>query len=320
MDTFNETSGIDKNIYWHLPGFTIFFYLNQVIIHMLKEHPDKFREGYRIGSVYGTFPGAIWNGGRAVFGITSHGDMEKVIKTYNDLGVPVRFTWTNSLIEEKHLNDTYCNLIMETADNGMNQVLVNTPVLEEYLREKYPNFKYISSTTKRLTALDDVKSELTRQIPADQPFEEPKLAYYLVVLDYDLNHDDKVLSELSPFADRIEILADEICFPGCPKRKAHYKSESLMQLRFEKAAPYDCPNKTKMPNFGECMKRPAFISAEDVRAYEEKWGYNNFKLVGRGLPQEMVLDSYLYYLVRDEYRDDIREKINKQLTKLGVRR
>ena len=137
MSTINGDLIPDKNIYWHLPGFSVFFYLNQVIIHMLKEHPEKFRDGYRVGSVYGTFPGAIWNGGRAVFGITSHGDMEKVIKTYNDLEVPVRFTWTNSLIEEKHLNDTYCNLIMETADNAMNQVLVNTKVLEDYLKVMY---------------------------------------------------------------------------------------------------------------------------------------------------------------------------------------
>lgn len=295
-----------KEIFWHLPGLSIFFYLNQVIIHMLKEHPDMFREGYRIGSVYGTFPGAIWNGGRAVFGITSHGDMEKVIKTYNDLEVPARFTWTNSLIEEKHLNDTYCNLIMDTADNGKNQVLVNTPVLEEYLRDKYPNFKYISSTTKRLTSVNDIKAELDKD-------------YYLVVLDYDLNHDKKVLEELSPYADRIEILADEICFPGCPKRKAHYRDESLMQLRFEKAAPYDCPNRNKKPSFNECRKRPAFISSDDVAEYADKWGFVNFKIVGRGLPMDMVLDSYIYYLVRDEHQTAMRERIVKQLTKLGVR-
>lgn len=295
-----------RYFYWHLPGFSVFFYLNQVIIHMLADHPEKFRDGYKVGSVYGTFPGAIWNGGRAVFGITSHGDMEKVIKTYNDLGVPVRFTWTNSLIEEKHLNDTYCNLIMETADNGMNQVLVNTTVLEDYLKDKYPGFKYISSTTKRLTSLDEVKAELDKD-------------YFLVVLDYDLNHDEKVLEELSPYADRIEILADEICFPGCPKRKSHYRDESLMQLRFEKGAPYDCPNKNTKPGFTECMKRPAFISADEVAEYADRWGYRNFKLVGRGLPQEMVLDSYIYYLVKEEYRDEMRDKIKKQLTKLGVK-
>ena len=72
----------------------------------MEEYPEKFNEGYKVASVYGTFPGAIWNGGRAVFGITSKGDMEKIVSTYNKLNVPVRFTWTNSLLTEKHLNDT----------------------------------------------------------------------------------------------------------------------------------------------------------------------------------------------------------------------
>ena len=166
-----------KEVYWHLPGFCYFRLLNQVIINLMKDYPEKFRDGYRIGSVYGTFPGAIWNGGRAVFGITGKNDIENILKIYNSRGIPVRFTWTNSLIEEKHLQDTYCNLIMRMADNGLNQVLVNTPVLEEYIRREYPDFKLISSTTKRITGVDGVLEELQKD-------------YFLVVLDYDLNHNE----------------------------------------------------------------------------------------------------------------------------------
>ncbi len=296
-----------EKIYWHLPGFCVFFYLNQVLIGLMKEYPDRFRDNYRIGSVYGTFPGAIWNGGRAVFGITAKSDMKKIIETYNRLGVPVRFTWTNSLIGEDHLSDTYCNLIMSLADKGKNQVLVNTPVLEAYLREKYPDFAYISSTTKRLTDLSSIREELEKD-------------YALVVLDYDLNHDERTLEELKPYAQRIEILVDEICFPNCPKRKDHYRDESLMQLNFEKGAPYPCPNRTRRPSFEECKKRPAFLSAEEIGEYAERYGYRNFKLVGRGLPEEMVLESYLYYLVKEGEEEFIRLKIREAFTKMGIRR
>ena len=170
-------------IYWHLPGFYVFFYMNQIIIKLMKDYPEKFRENYRIGSVYGTFPGAIWNGGRAVFGLASKGDMEKIISTYNRMDVPVRFTWTNSLLQQEHLQDTYCNLIMRLADNGKNQVLVNTQLLEDYLRRKYPDFAYISSTTKRITTLEELERELEKD-------------YLLVVLDYDLNHSEEVLKAL----------------------------------------------------------------------------------------------------------------------------
>ena len=297
---------MEKKIYWHLPGFYVYFYLNQIIINLMKEEPSKFRDNYAVGSVYGTFPGAIWNGGRAVYGISSKNEISQIISTYNRFNVPVRFTWTNSILEEKHVYDTYCNMIMDIANNGKNQVLVNTKVLEDYLKNKYPDFEYISSTTKRIVSLEGIEEELSKD-------------YKLVVLDYDLNHNEEVLEELKPYADRIEILADEICFPNCPKRTAHYKDESLRQLTFDKGTAFDCPNKKTVPSFRECMKRPSFISKDEIATYVDR-GYVNFKLVGRGLPKEMVLESYLYYLVKDEYRDYIREKIEKTILKLTGKR
>lgn len=293
---------MSREVYWHLPGFCYFFYLNQVIINLMKEHPKCFVEGYRVGSVYGTFPGAIWNGGRAVFGVTAKQDMEKIIATYNRAGVPVRFTWTNSMLEEKHVYDTYCNLIMDVANNGKNQVLVNRDVLENYLRERYPDFKYISSTTKRIKDLEGLLKELEKD-------------YFMAVLDYDLNHDETVLKALEPCAERVEILVDEICFPNCPKRVAHYRDESLMQLTYSKGTTFDCPNRKTMPSFKECMKRPGFISKEMLPSYIER-GFVNFKLVGRGLPIEMVKESYLYYLVKDEEREFVKTKLEQALAKL----
>lgn len=291
-----------KEIYWHLPGFYYFFYLNQVLIHLMQEFPDKFNEGYRPGCVYGTFPGAIWNGGRMVFGLTAKSDMEKIISTYNRLGVPVRFTWTNSLLKEEHVHDTYCNLIMDIANNGKNQVLTNTDVLESYLREKYPDFKYISSTTKRILDMEELSRELSRD-------------YFLVVLDYDLNHDEKVLKALEPQADRIEILVDEICYPNCPRRREHYADESLHQLNFDKGSVFPCPNRTTKPSFAECRKRPAFISREQIGEYINR-GFRNFKLVGRGLPTELVIDSYMYFLVREGQEEFIRKKLTQTVARL----
>ena len=286
-----------KEVYWHLPGFCYFRLLNQVIINLMKDYPEKFREGYRIGSVYGTFPGAIWNGGRAVFGITGKNDIEKILKIYNSREIPVRFTWTNSLLEEKHLQDTYCNLIMRLADNGLNQVLVNTPVLEEYLRREYPDFKRISSTTKRITGVDGVLEELQKD-------------YFLVVLDYDLNHNGEALKKLEPHAGRIEILVNEVCYPGCAYRAEHYKQQSRMQLEFDVNTAFPCPNKTQQRSFAECMKRPAFISNEEIGSYIDR-GFVNFKIAGRGMPVEYAKESCLYFLVKDDCRDFIRGKIDR---------
>ena len=179
-----------KEVYWHLPGFFIHFYINQVMLDMMEEFPEKFVDGYTAGSVYGTFPGAVWNGGRAVFGNVDTTIMKTVIGTYNKMGVPVRFTWTNSLLDESQIHDEYCNTIMKLANNGMNQVLCNSKVLEEYLRDKYPDFEYISSTTKRLTKAEDFEKEL-------------ESGFFMAVLDYDLNHDEETLKRIEKYADKV---------------------------------------------------------------------------------------------------------------------
>lgn len=294
-----------KEIYWHLPGLCYFRLLNQVLINTMNAYPEKFRDGYRIGSVYGTIPGAIWNGGRAVFGISTKADIEKVIEAYNSKGIPARFTWTNSLLEQEHVYDTYCNMIMRVADNGMNQVLVNRPELEQYIREKYPSYKIISSTTKRMVDLEQLKEEIARD-------------YHLVVLDYDLNRDEAAIAQLEPVADRLEILVNEICYPGCPKRAEHYREESRSQLEFDNRTDFRCPNRSRENRtFEECMKRPAFMTNEEVERYIEK-GFVNFKIVGRGLPQQFVLDSYLYFLVKDEERDFIRRHITDTMNQLAA--
>ena len=292
-----------KIVYWHLPGFCAFRFLNQIFINLMHDYPDKFRPGYRIGSVYGSFPGAIWNGGRAVFGITYKADMERLIKTYNDKGVPVRFTWTNSLLEEKHLNDTYCNLIMRVADNGLNQVLANTEILENYIRENYPKYPIISSTTKRMTDMEALKDELGKD-------------YHLVVLDYDLNHNEEALQAMEPYADKLEILVNEICYPGCKMRKEHYRSESQSQLEFDNRSDFRCPNKSTPRVFKECMDRPAFISNEEIGSYIDR-GFVNFKIVGRGLPPQLVMDSYLYYLPNEKDREFIKAKADEILADIA---
>lgn len=295
-----------KEVYWHLPGFCSNFYLYQILIDfMTRKYPDKFVEGYKVGSVYGTFPGAVWNGGRAAFGSLKEEYIKAILDTYEKLGAPVRFTWTNPLLKDIHTKDLLCNRIMELASGRNNQVLCNSEMLEAYLREKYPSFKFVSSTTKRIKDLDGLLGELQKD-------------YIMAVLDYDLNHDEAVLSKLEAEAGRIEILVDEICYSNCPKRSAHYKYEGECQLLGFENKPFDCPNTSTKPSFSECMKRTHFISNEEIGSYIDR-GFVNFKLVGRGLPESLLIDSILYYLVKEEERDFIKEKLLSTLAKVRGR-
>lgn len=284
-------------IYWHLPGICYFGTINQILIDAMDKHPEMFRDGYRIGSVYGTFPGAIWNGGRNILaGFSSKSEVEKIIESYNIHNIPVRFTWTNVLLEEKHVYDTYCNMIMNVGNNGINQVLVNSPVLEDYIRKTYPQYKVISSTTKRILNPDRLMDELSKD-------------YSLVVLDYDLNHDQAVIDKLLPVADKVEILVNETCQAHCPDRVRHYKEISKYQLEFDTTIKFICsdPNPEKH-SFAGATKCAAFLSNDDVNEYAKK-GFKNFKIVGRSEGYDFYIDSLIYYLVKDENREFIRKYI-----------
>lgn len=295
----------EEVIYWHLPGLCYYGVINQLLIDAMHKYPDKFRDHYKIGSVYGTFPGAIWNGGRNIIaGFNNKKQVKQVLDYYNGEGIPARFTWTNVLLEEKHVYDSYCNMIMEVGHNGLNQVLVNRPVLEDYVRKEYPKYKIISSTTKRILNLETLKEELKKD-------------YYLVVLDYDLNHNEQVINDLLPYADRLEILVNETCVPNCPKRVAHYVEISRAQLEFDVDLQFPCCNTSPTKNvLSTVMKRPSFMTNEDVDRYA-KMGYKNFKIVGRGANKQFVIDSYIYFLVKEEHRDFIRNYFMSSLARFA---
>ncbi len=137
-------------INYHLPSFTEHFSLNILLDSYMKNYSERFSDGIKIASVFGNFSGALWNGGRNVSGKYDRSINEKIMKEFNSRGIPLRFTFTNPLIEEKHLSDKVCNDILKMADNGMNEVIVMSPILEQYIRENYPGYKITSSTCKQI--------------------------------------------------------------------------------------------------------------------------------------------------------------------------
>ena len=119
------------NVKFHLPDFTTHFTLNLVFLSMLKSCPQYFREGVEIASVYGAFPPSLWNGGRVIGGKCDESFVRQAVEAFNSQGIPLRFTFTNPALKEEHLSDQFCNMVMKAADNGMNGVIVNSPLLEE---------------------------------------------------------------------------------------------------------------------------------------------------------------------------------------------
>lgn len=314
----SDTAGKEKAMKarFHLPGFTQHFMFNITFAEMLKHCSGFFREGVEIASVYGTFPPAMWNGGRFQFGRCDEGFIKQVIKMFNDRNIPLRFTFTNPVLEEKHLHDEYCNMIMRLADNGFNEVIVASPLLEEYIRKTYPDYKITSSTCKRITNADRLYSEVEKD-------------YHIVVIDYDLNHDFDTLANI-PDKKKCEILVNACCEAKCPYRSAHYNAIGKEQIAYAQhmAKTPDKPY-TMLPgnnyrkgsdkcdymdrSIFEIQELPNFISAGDIWEKYIPMGFEQFKIEGRTFNIIALMEHYMYYMIKPEKRDEARYIFMQQL-------
>ena len=270
--------------------------LNTYFIEKIKDNPEYFYDNIKIGAVYGTFPGVIWNGGRSMRGSSSVKEISDIISHYYDLNTPIRFTYTNTLIKEKHLNNIYANIVTMLAENGKNEILVNSIILEEYLRENYPDYKYLSSTTKCLLNKEKIIKESEN--------------YYLTVLDYRKNTDLEFLSSL-PNPEKYELLINAYCHPECPNRQKHYNILSKAQIE-DKNIPFPCD--IKKTNFFEALEDfDTVIKVEDLYSTYTNIGFKHFKIEGRTDHIIDVIESYIYYMVKPEYHDKIRYEVLKAI-------
>lgn len=294
---------------FHLPSFSDHYSLNKLMIETIRENPGYFIDGLEIASVFGSFDGSIWNGGRSVGGKFEPKLAELIIKTFDELKVPLRFTFTNPLITEYMLSDKNCNEILKMADNGINQVIVMSEMLEKYIRENYPNYKITSSTCKEIRDMDGVNAELAKP-------------YNLVVLDYNWNNKFDELEKINDKA-RCEILVNALCQPNCPRRGDHYKAVGKVQIDRCNAAYSALGGRLEFKDF-ECpfmgrtiydiTELPTFISPEAIKEKYVPMGFCEFKLEGRSARDIYMLETYMYYFAKPEARDKVRLEMLRKLT------
>jgi len=269
----------------------------------MKKNPQLFYDDITVKAVYGAFPPSIWNGGRVMsFDFVERDVIKATLKNFNDMGVALRFTFTNTLLKEEHVHDAYCNMCMELGNNGFNEVLANSPILERYIIKTYPKYRIISSTTKGIKSIDALNMELER--------------YPIVVADYTLNNKEELFQ--IPNRDRCEILLNTYCADNCQYRQEHYRFLAKLQLQQE-LEPFRCPHgrdHVLANNMYDLMKiNKSFVTVEDLYGKYVPAGFREFKIEGRKLNQYEVIEYYIYYLVKPEYRDKVRVDLIFAITK-----
>ena len=283
---------------YHLPGLFEFYELYRVFLPLFRKHRDWFYEESEIGSIYGAPSDCLWGGGRVE---DRECNPREVLALLEEYGISARLTFSNSLLEEKHLADARCNALCTLFEKSgvPNGVIVHSELLTAYLRKNYPGLYLVSSTTKVLTDFEQLRAETARA------------EFRYVVPDFRLN---KAFAQLNTLTDaqkdKTEFLCNECCWFGCKDRKKCYEAVSRKNLGLDgKEHHCTAPGAQNGYRFSEAMKNPGFIRTEEIRSTYLPMGFTNFKIEGRGLGSALILEFLLYYLTKPDFQINVREKI-----------
>ena len=245
--------------HYHLPGLFEFYELYKEFLPLYRKHREYFYDWCDIGSIYGAPADCIWGGGRTGFG--EH-DPKEVLKLMQEYGISARLTFSNSLLTKEHLSDKKCNELCRIFDIGRdnersrgfgNGIIIYSDILLDYIKENYPDFYFVSSTTKVLTDFCEFENELNRE------------EFRYVVPDFRLNKSFDKLKALSQHQkEKVEFLCNECCWFGCTDRKKCYETVSRKNL-CEKGTAIQVAGKTDSNDDGSVQ-----LIAEDIRRLSPK--------------------------------------------------
>lgn len=295
--------GYKKEAHFFLSGAFESFEFISSFLQIARRCPSMLKDNVVIDSVFGS-PTCIWNGGRALANVYyNKKQLQNIRDTYANLGVKVRLIFTNPFLNEHDLYDRYCNLVMSIFKDLSPEVVVNSPLLEEYLRSTYPTAFFISSTTKRLRSNEEQLREFDRE-------------YKYICLDYDYNYNYGFLDSIPKSErDRVEILVNSTCLKGCNARVLHQEFSAKRQLEYdsddycESEVFYkECPkikrimsqSSSQSDNVRDIYSGTNYIFPQDLDMYLDK-GFCHFKIQGRELAVSQLFAEMLPYIISPNY-------------------
>lgn len=274
---------------FYLPGLFEFFSLYTHFIDIFQQENFKFRK-CEIGAVYGAPPDTLWNGGR----IRGQGclDVNLVHSWSQATNTPCALTFTNCLLDPVDLDNIYCNRIAQLFESDKNAIILHSELLENYIRETYPQYKIVSSTTKCITNVEQMHEEFAKD-------------YERVVLDYNFNKNLPVLKSIEQ-KEKCEILINAVCYANCPRRAEHYRHIAATAKRVS-LPEFECDAMNK--TFHEALKNPNSITVEEIYNIYEPLGFHHYKIEGRTTNVFDLAEILVYYMVLPEYQMEIRQRL-----------
>lgn len=280
------------NINISLPNFHNQIFLNLCFITLQENNKTVFKNGFEISAAEGCFPYSIWSLNRDRRYITMH-DVETTLNLYIKHSIPVNYIFDNGSISKEDLSDKFSNMLLEAAHKNGNGVYVRSNLLYDYIKENYPSYKLI-------------------KIAAPDEFDRKDIA----VID---KYNNTFKKNDIKFKEDAYITLNPMCPSDCRHYDEHRKYLELEQLNYYGISDvYVCPLKRDF-NFYDLINNSNFITEEKMKDYINA-GFRNFRIdypsiekcadINYGIYD--TIESYIYYLIKPEYKDEIRHLIIKK--------
>ena len=283
-------------IKWVIPDCDKLRQLNFWALRYFADHKDECTPNSKVFAAYGVLHDTILSGGRVTIKesrLGTENQIRTVLSLYQEYGVEYRLVFSNSLIKEEHLTDYWANLQLRLVEEYGGGVIIASDILKNYIKEKYPKLKLISSTTKLNTEENFLKECASGE-------------YATVVLNTKHNYNYDFIPK--EYRHLVEILVDDCCPPDCMYRKTCYIRCSMRNMGMY--APGGCRNKAKHAisnisshKYNYIVNTKKFLrhyTVEDInKAHED--GFELFKFTGR---EQTVIENLIHmsdYMIKPEY-------------------
>lgn len=282
----------------HAPDFYTGYRIYMRLIDLYYTGPQAFREDVNLTKIFGCFPGMTWNGGSVFYGtIKNKAIIEEISSFYRANGIPLKLTLTNPILTENDVHDRYCNSIVQLMENDINEILVSNDFLEDYLREKYPCYKFDRSIVAGTISqdMDDIDTYV-------KLLESNK--YETIVLPRRKTKDINFLKQIPmEYRQNIEILLNDFCPLSCSRLGEHYEAIGQMQVYNFK---YDTESEICLHRclYPVVERANDMISYDEIKEIYEPLGYSEFKISGRWNKNSIAL-NVTRYLIKPEYQFDV---------------
>ena len=275
-----------EKILFAIPDAVNLIVCNFGVLKALEEHPEWFYDDFEIDTAYGAPANCIWNGSK-VFeeGCVRPAVFKGGYSVYKGFGVNYCLTFTNFMLEWKHIFDVYGNAMAAALNEVGGLVAISTETLEKHIRKNWPDLQVVWSTHTNYGRGYGLDTEIAK---INQLSEKE-----LVVAPYTFNNKFEVLEKFA-HPENVGFIVNDPCIDDCPYRIQHTAMSNLVNL-FQMDETY-CILVRERGIDPKAVEHKHKIKRENLQEYVAR-GFRHFILAGRGEQIQNAFGSYLEYLV-----------------------